>query len=210
MDRRETAQLCHTVARACTRFPRSAGAGASAVGVALAAFAPSAAAQPKPGCEHATTPVSAASRPELQRAVVCLINQQRTRRGLPRLLINSRLNRSAQGWTDARVHRRDFSHGADFASRISAAGFKWSNVGENIATGYRTPASVMRGWMASAGHCQNILSPSFLNVGIGVSEHPIRGVSRSTGTWTQDFALPRGKRAPSSNVGPASGCPYRA
>lgn len=155
------------------------------------------------------TPVAAAPRPELQRAVVCLINQQRTERGLPRLVMNSRLNRSAQGWTNAMVHHRNFSHGADFTSRISATGLHWSDVGENIATGYRTPASAMREWMASAGHCQNILSPAFLDVGIGVSERSIPGVSRSAGTWTEDFALPSGKRAPSSNWSPAGGCPYR-
>ncbi len=196
------------MARAWTRFRRSAGAGAAAAGAVLAAFAPSAAGHPNRGCEHATTPVAAAARAELQRAVVCLINQQRTERGLPRLVMNSRLNRAAQGWTNTMVHQRDFSHGADFASRISGAGYKWTNVGENIATGYRTPASVVRGWMASAGHCQNILSPSFLDVGIGVSEHSVPGATRSAGTWTQDFALPRGERAPSSNMGPASGCPY--
>lgn len=204
MDQRDTA--VPLVARTGTRAWRSASA--AAVGVALAGFAPSAASRTNRGCEHATTPVAAASRPELQRAVVCLINQQRTDRGLPRLVMNRRLNRAAQGWTNVMVHKRDFSHGADFASRISAAGFNWSNVGENIATGYRTPESVVRGWMASAGHCQNILSPNFLDVGIGVSQYSIPGVARSAGTWTQDFALPRGRRAPSSNIRPASGCPY--
>jgi len=32
----------------------------------------------------------------------------------------------------------------DFASRISAVGSDWSNVGENIATGYTSPATVVR------------------------------------------------------------------
>ena len=34
---------------------------------------------------------------------------------------------------------RDFTHGADFAARISAVGFHWSSVGENIATGFTHP-----------------------------------------------------------------------
>jgi uncharacterized protein YkwD len=105
------------------------------------------------------------------------------------------------------VRSGSFSHGADFASRISAAGFSWSRAGENIATGFRTPAAVVRAWMASTGHCVNILSPSFADVGTGISRHGVAG-SGSAGTWTQDFALPMGHRPPSYKSGPANGCPY--
>ena len=102
-------------------------------------------------------------------AVVCLINRQRTSRGLPALTANSRLDRSAQGWTNEMVSHHEFTHGADFAERISAAGFRWSQAGENIASGFPTPASVVAGWMASTGHCENILDPAFREVGTGVS-----------------------------------------
>ena len=158
------------------------------------------------GCAYAHTPANRASRSALQRAVVCLINQQRAHHGLPRLNENQRLNRSAQGWTNVMVSDGVFSHGADFSARISAVGFNWSMAGENIASGFRTPAAVVRGWMGSPGHCRNILTPSFLDVGVGVSR---RGVSGNPGaTWTQDFGLPMSARAPSGNWGPASGCPY--
>jgi uncharacterized protein YkwD len=159
------------------------------------------------GCRHAHTRIAAASRAQLQRAVVCLINRQRAERHLPRLHANQRLNRSAQGWTNRMVRTDSFSHGADFAARISAVGFDWSRAGENIATGFHTPAAVVRAWMASPGHCQNILSPSFADVGTGVSGRPIAGAG-GNGTWTQDFGLPMGHRAPSGNSGPAQGCPY--
>jgi uncharacterized protein YkwD len=105
------------------------------------------------------------------------------------------------------VRDESFSHGADFASRISAVGFSWSRAGENIASGFETPAAVVHAWMGSTGHCENILSPSFADVGTGVSRRGIAGAG-SAGTWTQDFALPMGHRAPSGNSGPASGCPY--
>jgi uncharacterized protein YkwD len=177
-------------------------------GVTLIAFAPSAAARAKRGCKHANTRIGATSRRVLQRAVVCLINRQRTERHLPRLHMNRRLNRSAQGWTNEMVRYESFSHGADFAARISAVGFNWSDAGENIATGFRTPAAVVRGWMASTGHCQNILNPVFADVGTGVSERSIAGFSSGAGTWTQDFGLKMGANAPSGNWGPASGCPY--
>jgi uncharacterized protein YkwD len=159
------------------------------------------------GCAHAHAPVGATSRHRLQIAVVCLVNQQRTRRHLPRLRTSQRLNRSAQGWTDTMVRGNNFSHGSDFAARISAVGFKWSMAGENIASGYDTPASVVRAWMGSAGHCENILSPSFADLGTGVSRRGVAG-SGSAGTWTQDFALPMGRHRPSHRSGPAHGCPY--
>jgi uncharacterized protein YkwD len=161
------------------------------------------------GCAGARTSIAHASRTDLQRAVVCLINEQRNRRGLPGLRENQRLNRSAQGWTNVMVTHRFFGHGADFAARISAVGFHWSTAGENIATGYETPAAVVRAWMASTGHCQNILNPVYRYVGTGVSDNAIAGYSTQAGTWTQDFGLLMGQHPASGNRGPAEGCPYQ-
>jgi uncharacterized protein YkwD len=160
------------------------------------------------GCAGARTQIARTSRAALQRTVVCLVNAQRHERGLPALSESSRLNRSAQGWTNVMVTRRYFSHGADFAARISAVGFDWSNVGENIATGYTTPAGVVRAWMASKGHCQNILNPVYRYVGTGVSDRSIAGYSTLAGTWTQDFGLLMGQHPASGKYGPAEGCPY--
>ncbi len=106
------------------------------------------------------------------------------------------------------VARRAFTHGADFSARITAVGFDWSAAAENIATGYPTPLAVVNGWIHSLGHCQNILSPMYLDVGTGISRHPVRGFASGAATWTQDFGLPVGRHAPSGNFGPASHCPY--
>ena len=130
--------------------------------------------------------------------MVCLINDQRRAHGLPALTENARLNRSAQGWTNVMVIKRYFSHGTDFAIRITDVGFRWSSVGENIATGYRTAAAVVTAWMASPGHCENILSPMYRYVGTGVSNRPIAGFSNEAGTWTQDFGLLMGQPAPTN------------
>jgi uncharacterized protein YkwD len=156
-------------------------------------------------CSGARTAIAASTKSALRAAVVCLINRQRTSRGLPALTADSKLDRSAQGWTNEMVSHHEFTHGADFAERITAAGFHWSQAGENIATGYPTPESVVTAWMHSAGHCENILDPGFRYVGTGVS----RGATIvSPGTWTQDFGLLMGQRAPSGNRAAAAGCPY--
>jgi uncharacterized protein YkwD len=202
MSIRDTASLCRGEA-----YPWTRAVAVAAVVIASMSLVSVAAARGR-GCAQAHSPIAATPRAALQRAVVCLIDQQRRERGLPALAENARLNRSAQGWTDTMVSHRDFSHGADFAARISAVGFQWSSVGENIATGFNTPAAVVRGWMASTGHCQNILNPRFRYVGTGVSRRSIGGVSSGGGTWTQDFGLGMGQSPASGDWGPAQGCPY--
>ena len=160
------------------------------------------------GCANANANVGHASAEALRTAVVCLINQQRTSRHLPPLRASHLLDDSAQGWTNAMVSSDVFSHGTNFAGRISAAGYVWRSAGENIATGFYTPAGVVRAWMASTGHCQNILNPTYGNVGTGLSGRPVSGWASGAGTWTQDFALSMFESPPSANWGPADGCPY--
>jgi uncharacterized protein YkwD len=158
------------------------------------------------GCAHANVPATQAPARALRVAVLCLINERRAARGLPTLHASPPLNRSAQRWTNEMVSTGEFTHGSDFAARITAAGFSWSTAGENIATGFLTPRDVVEGWLRSTGHCQNILSPVYRDVGTGVSARGIPGFG--AGTWTQDFALPRGESPLSRNWGPAKGCPY--
>jgi len=93
----------------------------------------------------------------------------------------------------ARLHSLDmyerqfFAHtnpdGVDPFERMTAAGYNWNAAGENIAGGYVSPADVVDGWMNSDGHCSNIMSPSFTEIGIGY--HPGGGDYRRM--WTQVF-----------------------
>lgn len=98
------------------------------------------------------------------------------------------------------------THGASFTARITAAGYDWQAAGENIASGYATPAELVAAWMASAEHCRNILTPTFRDVGIGEVAAPVAGAT-GPATWTADFGLRMAQPAPSGNWGPASGCP---
>jgi uncharacterized protein YkwD len=155
-------------------------------------------------CANADTPALGASRAAIKTAVVCLINQQRVVHGLPALHEDSRLDRSAQGWTNRMVSTKQFSHGTNFAARISATGYHPGWAGENIATGFATPQDVVSAWMGSPGHCRNILDPDYASVGTGVVNRGIAGFSVGPSTWTQDFATPLGARTPSSNWSPAN------
>jgi uncharacterized protein YkwD len=159
-------------------------------------------------CAYADAPVTGAPAPVLRDAVVCLINHERQARGLPALLASSKLDLAAQRHTQAMVDTGVFTHGFNFTQRISASGYDWRAAGENIASGYATPRSVVGAWMASPDHCRNILSPTFRNVGTGVSVAGV-GTKVGDGTWTQDFGLLMKQSVPSRNTAPENGCPYR-
>lgn len=94
----------------------------------------------------------------------------------------------------ARLHSKDmadnnyFSHtsldGRSPWTRMHDAGYTGSAMGENIAAGYSTPAAVVAGWMASTGHCNNIMRGTFTVIGVGYA-YKTNSTYRSY--WTQDF-----------------------
>jgi uncharacterized protein YkwD len=159
-------------------------------------------------CLNANTPAASASRQAVRDAVLCLVNKQRAALGLPPLRASAQLTRSAQGWSDEMVASGTFSHGSDVAGRITDAGYDWAAVGENIATGLPTARAVVRAWMTSAAHCQNILNPLYRDLGVGINGHPVAGAASGPATWTQDFGLSVFQSPPASNWRPANGCPY--
>jgi uncharacterized protein YkwD len=67
--------------------------------------------------------------------------------------------------------------------RVLAAGYDYESIRENIAAGENWPtADVMKGWMESKAHRENILAKDIDEIGIGV-------VSDGKGKlfYTQDF-----------------------
>jgi uncharacterized protein YkwD len=163
-------------------------------------------AAPRRRCPHADARATRLPKPALRAAIVCLINDARAAHRLPTLYESGRLDDAAQRWTDVMVARDVFTHGGDPAARITAAGLSWSTTGENIATGYPTPRRVVAAWMNSSEHCRNILNPTYSELGTGVDGRPVRGFATAPATWTEDFALPAGRRPPSHNWAPADGC----
>ena len=59
--------------------------------------------------------------------------------------------------------------------------------GENIAAGYSTVLSVIEGWLKSPGHCANIMSPYFREIGAAKAVN-LSSTYRPTGPW---ISLPR-------------------
>ncbi|WP_194165214.1 CAP domain-containing protein [Deinococcus terrestris] len=92
----------------------------------------------------------------------------------PALTYNAQLEQAAQGHATDMATRNYFSHtsqdGRTMAQRISATGYAWRTIGENIAAGQTTPEQVVAGWLASEGHCRNIMNPSFRELGVGYAQ----------------------------------------
>jgi uncharacterized protein YkwD len=159
-------------------------------------------------CPNANTSAVSASTQAMGAAVLCLVNKERATHGLPRLRASTELTRSAQAWSDEMVASGAFGHAPDFEARISNEGYDWAAVGENIATGFPTPRAVVTAWMADVGHCQNILTPLYRDLGVGINRQPVVGAATGPATWTQDFGLRAFQSPAASDWRPATGCPY--
>ncbi len=109
---------------------------------------------------------------------------------VPALSLSTQLNAAAQAHASDMASKNYFSHtsqdGRTFDQRVTAAGYLWSAVGENIAAGQPTPEAVVAGWLTSAGHCANIMSANFTQLGVGYASGGSYG-----SYWVQDFARPR-------------------
>jgi uncharacterized protein YkwD len=130
---------------------------------------------------------------------ICLVNRERTSRGLKPLALQGQLSDASLGFSALMVREQFFSHvapdGTDMVDRLSRAGYirdnlsGW-NVGENIGWGtgsYATPAEMVKAWMDSPGHRENILNKEFREIGIGVIVGvPQSGLSGGA-TYTTDF-----------------------
>jgi uncharacterized protein YkwD len=108
------------------------------------------------------------------------------------LALQSQLTSAAYGHSLDMAEHNYFAHdsqdGRTPGSRVTAAGYAWSTVGENIAAGYGTAQQTVEAWMASDGHCANLMNPRFTEYGLACA----RNASSTYGTyWTLDLAAPR-------------------
>lgn len=122
----------------------------------------------------------------LEQQVIDLVNRQRAAHGLQQLKSNWELCRVARFKSQDMIDKKYFSHqsptyGSPF-TMMQSFGIRFSNGGENIAYGQRTPQEVMNSWMNSPGHRANILSATYNQIGCGVAK-----TSSGTYYWTQMF-----------------------
>jgi uncharacterized protein YkwD len=124
------------------------------------------------------SPPAAAQAAEVQARVLALVNEARARPqrcGSQAFAAASPLRLSPTLYGLASAHAGEmarydyFSHtgrdGSTVDSRATRAGYAWRAIGENIAAGQVNADAAVRGWINSPGHCANIMSPAFSEMG---------------------------------------------
>lgn len=117
--------------------------------------------------------------PQVAARVLVLVNEARVQARrcgsrsfarVPPLKLSTTLSRAALEHAKDMSANKLFEHrgsdGSMPAERATRAGYKWMAVGENIAKGAATAEVVVRGWLDSPGHCVNIMSPQFEEMGL--------------------------------------------
>ena len=149
-----------------------------------------------------------------QQALLDAINKERSQThtcgdkgtfpAVPALTWNSDLYASALEHMTDLAYSNTFSHDGSgtvyditgdgkpskFYERIEANGYtNYYSVGENIAGGQRSLEEVMEAWMASPGHCVNIMKDTYTEVGVAIV---IKEDSSYQIYWGQNFGSKKG------------------
>ena len=121
-----------------------------------------------------------------QKEVVRLVNVERQKQGLGKLSLNAKLSNVATLKSQDMINKNYFDHtsptyGSPF-DMMKQFNISYKTAGENIAKGQKTPAEVVKAWMNSQGHRENILNKNYTEIGIGVAKE-----ANGTLYWTQMF-----------------------
>jgi uncharacterized protein YkwD len=186
------------------RRSRAAGAVTLAAALALTA-APAAWAQvslPDPtaalpgtpgGCDGATALPGTVAPAALSAALLCAINVERAKHGLPALPADPRVATAASRHARDMVRRRYFAHkragGPSLARRLKRAGWSGRSAGEAIAYGCgssATPLATLGMWLNSPPHRAILLDRGWSAAGVGVSRRAPVTRCRGGATWVLD------------------------
>ena len=139
--------------------------------------------------------------PALQQRVLQLVNEARRQPrncGAEAFDAAQQVSASTALSSAAMAHAQDmathshFQHagtdGSTPGERATRAGYRWSVVAENIASGITSAEDVVKGWLDSPGHCVNIMRPEFTEMGVA---YVIEPGSKHRIYWSQVFGVPR-------------------
>ena len=106
----------------------------------------------------------------------------------PALNWNNMLQVAAAGHASDMAKNNFFSHtgsdGSSFDQRIAPTGYRLAAGGENIAAGQTSVQAVISTWINSPGHCQNLMSSSYRDVGVACARSDAAAYSHY---WTMDL-----------------------
>jgi uncharacterized protein YkwD len=108
----------------------------------------------------------------------------------PPLATSDLLQRAAQGHAQDMARKHYFEHqgrdGSAPRDRLARLGYASRLSGENIAYGPESAEEVVAGWLASPGHCANIMDARFQEMGLAYAIDATRHATY----WVQALAWP--------------------
>jgi uncharacterized protein YkwD len=128
-------------------------------------------------CANTDVEVTGLTQDQMESSISCLINEERTSRGLGAVQPNSDLRQAALSHSKEMIDEGYFEHtspeGLTFVERIQGTGYmrnvrSWI-VGENLVWGTEqlsTPDALVTAWMNSPPHRENLLKPRFREIGV--------------------------------------------
>ena len=119
-------------------------------------------------------------------------NSERQKNGLPALQYNSVLSESATKKAQDMFANNYWAHtspiGASPWDFFKSVGYKYSVAGENLARDFYDTDSLIKAWMDSPTHRENIVNSKYQEIGIGVVNGILGGVK--TTLVVQHFGTP--------------------
>ena len=106
-------------------------------------------------------------------------NDQRAKEGLPSLRESERLSKAAMLKANDIIQNQYWDHtspsGVEPWQWIQKTNYTYSEAGENLARDFSTADGTVAGWMASEKHRENMLKPSYSDVGFAVATGELNG-----------------------------------
>lgn len=103
-------------------------------------------------------------------------NTSRAQNGVASLKLNGKLDAAAQAKANDMASRNYWSHNTPEGNPpwvfVTAQGYSYQKLGENLAAGFGDEQATINGWMASPPHRENLLDPAFSDVGFGYANNP--------------------------------------
>ena len=112
-----------------------------------------------------------------ERTIFELVNKERIKNNIAPLTFNNKLTQSAINKVKDLVENNYFDHssedGKTFSSWIKESGYEYSFIGENLAKDFYNNESIIKAWLKSPGHKENILNRDFTETGIAVYDNVV-------------------------------------
>src|SRR4051812_676927 len=103
-----------------------------------------------------------------EQKILELTNKEREKAGAPALKPSEKLFQAARGHSKNMARQNTLSHeldGKQVWDRVEKTGYKFTTVAENVAYNQSSPKAVLKSWMESPGHRENILNKKSTEIG---------------------------------------------